>query len=121
MCVKFVSNEIERSYDATKPLEDQVLVTDQIVINYEPFDETLDKFVQEIERITKTGKIVALNIKVIHNNHIVGFRLKKRMSRASNDITLNEIIKLMVLSQAEVDKKLEDLANYCTGMNCNVK
>lgn len=121
MCVKFVSNEIERPYDSAKPLEDQVRVADQIVINYEPFDATLDKFVQEIERLAKTGTDVALNIKVNHNNNIVGFRLKKRVNKASNDITLNEIIKLMVLSQAEVDKKLGDLANYCTGINCNVK
>lgn len=121
MCVKIVSHEIERPYDSAKPLEDQVSAADQIVINYQPFDKTLDKFVQEIDRMTKNGIEAKFAIKVVHNDHIVGLKLKKQMAKASNDITLNEIIKLMVLSQAEVDKKLEDLANYCAGVNCNVK
>lgn len=119
MCIKLVNAHQEIPYDVSKPLEDQLKGCEQIVVNYEPFDKSVDKFIQEVERFAKTGVDVKLSIKVIHSDNLIGYKTKKKLRQATNDITLNEIIKLMVLSQLETDRKLEDLAKECTGIGCN--
>lgn len=115
MCIKIVNASQEIPYDANKPLEEQLKGSEQIVVNYEPFDKSVDKFLAEVERFVKTGIDAHFSIKVIHNDHIVGFKVKQQLARARNDITLNEIIKLMVLTHCSVDRKLEDLANTFNG------
>lgn len=116
MCIKLINCTQEIPYDIERPLEDQLEGCRQIVVNYEPFDKQVDKFLQEVQRFAKTGVSVNLNVKVIHNDNIAGFKVKRSLAKATNDITLNEIIKLMVLKQIEADKKLEDLANTFAGM-----
>lgn len=119
MCVKIINASHETKYDASRPLEDQIKNAQQIIVNYEPKDASIDLFLKEIERFIKTGIETNLNIKVIHNNHIFGYKLKNKMKRATNDISLNEIIKLMVLKHSNIDKKLEDMVNVCNGIGCN--
>lgn len=111
MCVKLVSQSEERAYDIDKPLEEQIKDCQQIVVNYQPFDKSVEKLCQEMQRFAKMGIDTKVSIKVVHNDNVVGFRVKKKLERASSDITLNEIIKLMVLSHHETDKKLEELFN----------
>lgn len=116
MCIKIINHQQEISYDSNKPLEEQINGAEQIVVNYEPFDKSVDKFLQEVERFTKNGIDTKLSIKVIHNDHIFGFKIKQKLKQATSDMTLNEIIKLMVLTQIETDKKLEELSNTFMGM-----
>ena len=116
MCIKIVNDKQEVSYDDSKPLEDQLLGCEQIIVNYEPFDTKIDKFLQEVDRFSRTGISEKLNIKVMHNNHIFGFKVKQKLQQASNKLVLNDIIKLMVLSQLETDRKLEELAHTFNGM-----
>lgn len=119
MCVKIVNSQHDEvPYDTSRPLEDQIQDAEQIVVNYQPSDSSVGKFLQEIERVIKTGVETKLSIKVIHNDNIFGFKLKKKMNQMTNDIRLNEIIKLMVLTHSNIDRKLEDLAKQCNGM-CN--
>lgn len=115
MCVKIVNSSQEIPYDCSRPLEEQLSGCEQIVVNYEPFDKAVDKLLSEVERIVKTGVDTKLSIKVIHNDHIFGFKVKQKLKRATNDITLNEIIKLMVLTHCSIDRKLEDLAETFNG------
>ncbi|NJO48120.1 MAG: hypothetical protein HC840_00225 [Leptolyngbyaceae cyanobacterium RM2_2_4] len=115
MCVKLVNAHQEIPYDSSKPLEEQLNGCEQIVVNYEPFDKSVDALIAEVERIARTGIDAKLTIKVVHNDHIFGFKVKQRLKRATNDITLNEIIKLMVLTHCSIDRKLEDLANTFNG------
>jgi hypothetical protein len=115
MCVKIVNNSEEVPYDCSRPLEDQLNGAEQIVVNYEPFDKSVDALLAEVERIARTGVDARLRIKVIHNDHIFGFNVKQKLKRATNNITLNEIIKLMVLTHRSIDRKLEDLANTFNG------
>lgn len=115
MCVKIVNASQETPYDASRPLEEQLSGCEQIIVNYEPFDKSVDKLLAEVERIVKTGVDAKLSIKVIHNDNIFGFKVKQKLKRATNDITLNEIIKLMVLSHSSIDRKLEDLAKTFNG------
>lgn len=116
MCIKIVNAYEEIPYDTSKPLEDQLNGCEQVIVNYEPFDKSVDKFLEEMDRFVKTGVDAKLSITVIHNDHIFGFKVKQKLKKSSNDITLNEIIKLMVLSHCAVDRKLEDLANTFNGM-----
>lgn len=116
MCIKLINSEQEIPYDISKPLEEQIKGCKQIVVNYEPFDKSVDKFLQEIERFAKTGVDAKLSIKVIHNDHLSGSNIKRKIKKATNGVALNEIIKLIVLSQIETDKKLEELANNFVGM-----
>lgn len=117
MCVKIVNDLQEIPYDCSRPLEEQITGCEQIVVNYEPFDKSVDKLLTEAERIVRTGIDTKLSIKVIHNDHIFGFKVKQKLKQATNDITLNEIIKLMVLTHCSIDRKLEDLANTFAGKN----
>jgi hypothetical protein len=108
-------------YDMDVPLEDQLCNSSQIVIDYEPFDPSVSKFLNELERFSKTGIDQKVNIKVIHNDNIAGLKLKKKAKKAENDIKVNELIKLMALSHIEADCKLEELSNLCTNRECNAK
>ena len=118
MCVKIVNAQSEIPYDSSRPLEDQLKGAEQIVVNYEPFDKSVDSLLAEVERIVRTGVDAKLKIKVVHSDHIFGFKVMQKLKKATNDITLNEIIKLMVLTHCSIDRKLEDLAKECNGM-CN--
>ena len=112
MCVKLVNQAHEEiPYDIEKPLEEQIKGCEQIVVNYEPFDKSVTKLVEEMKRFVTSGIDAKFAIKVVHNDSLSGFRVKKQMQRVTNNITLNEIIKLMVLSHMAIDKKLEDLTN----------
>ena len=116
MCIKIVNAQQEISYDADRPLEEQIAGCEQIIVNYEPFDTKIDKFLQEVDRFSRTGVNAKLSIKVIHNNNIFGFKIKQKLKQATDDMVLNDIIKLMVLSQIETDSKLKELSETCLGM-----
>lgn len=111
MCVKLVSANDVREYDVDRPLEDQIKDCERIVVNYQPFDTQVDRLLQEMQRFALTGISTNVPIQVIHNDNLLGYKAKKKLQKASNDITLNEIIKLMVLSHAALDKKLEEISN----------
>lgn len=111
MCVKIVKEDIEVSYNPGMPLEEQILGSNEVRINYKPFDRSIDRFLEEMQRFAQYGIATNLTIKVIHNDNISGFKIKQSLKKAINDITLNEIIKVMVLSHTEMDQKLSELAN----------
>lgn len=121
MCIKILKSEEEVSYDANRPLEDQIKGSKQIVVNYEPCDPSIDTFLDEVERLCKNGITASLNIKFNHNNHLNGAKMGKEMAKLSKDLDLNEVIKLMVTAQADVDKKLGEMSGICLDKNCRVK
>lgn len=113
MCIKIIRADNEVKYDISIPLEDQIKGSKQIVVDYEPNDPSLGKFLGEIERFCKTGINRNLNIKVKHNNSVMGSKIRSRMKEFANDLNLNEIIRFLSLTYSETDKKLEELANMC--------
>lgn len=121
MCVKIVRAKGEVEYDMSRPLEEQIRGSKHIVINYEPNDASVDKFLSEIDRFCQNGINANLNIKVIHNNHIAGAMVKKQVVGITKGLEFNALIKLMALAHAESDRKLEELAQYCMDGNCDVK
>lgn len=113
MCIKIVRTKEEFSYDPSKPIEDQIKGSKQILIDYKPNDTSLEKFLDEVERICKSGFSAHMNIKVVHNNFVKGMRVKKRTGQLSNGIDLNDVMKKMALMQSDMDKHLEELSNIC--------
>lgn len=112
MCIKIVRTKEEVKYDSSMPLEEQIRGSKQIVINYEPNDTSVGVFLGEINRLCKSGISANLNIKVINNNFIAGAMVKKQVNEVAEDLEINDLIKLMVTSHSETDKKLEELENY---------
>lgn len=121
MCIKIVRLSEECSYDESKPLEEQLQVGSQIIVNYDPKDPSIDKFFDEVERLCKDGVSAKLNIKFKHNNFLAGMRAKKDLFGKAKDLDINELIKLMVTVHKEADKKLEEMANICLDENYRVK
>ena len=121
MCIKIIRAEDEIKYDISKPLEEQIVGSKQIVVDYEPNDPSLMKFLCEIERFCQTGVDRTFNIKVKHNNHVMGAKAKSRIAKYSDAMNVNELIKKMALSYAETDKRLEELATICVNGCTNVK
>lgn len=115
MCVKIIKNECEIEYNPSRPLEEQIKGSTEVIVNYQPSDKSINDFLAEVQRYSKVGISAELNIKVIHNNDISGFKLRKQLKKALNDIKLNEIIKIMVISHTEMDDKLGELASKLTG------
>jgi hypothetical protein len=121
MCIKIVGARKEVSYDMNQPLEKQVIGCKQIVVDYEPEDPCIDKFLSEIERLYKHGISAKLNIEFNHRNFILGAKTGKQLAKLAKQLDYNEIIKFMVNNHAESDKKLEEIASYCMDGKCRVE
>jgi len=119
MCITIVKTKNEIPYDITRPIEEQIRGSKQVVINYEPNDPSIEHFLNEVERICQNGIACSLNIKVIHNNYINGARTSKKSKQLEMELRLNDIVKIMSTSFYNNDKKLEELANLCLNRKYN--
>jgi hypothetical protein len=113
MCViiKKIDHDVE--YDSSFPLNTQIETNDQLFIDYKENCADVESLLKEIERLRFSGEMPECDIKVNYNNTLCGFKLKKQMDKIKNDINVSELIKLMVLSYQNTNKKLEDLINAC--------
>ena len=121
MCVKILLDNSEVPYDCNLPLEMQVVNATEVRVNYQPNDVEVEKFLQEVERCAKSGCDLKMKVKICYNDFLAGFKMKKQLRRALSDISFNEIIKLMVLTQSEADRKLEELSTICLNRELNVR
>lgn len=115
MCIKIVYSNHESSYDMNESLEKQLVGSKQVVVNYEPNDPSIEKFFDEMEKFCQNGIACNVNLKVLHNDQLIGQRYKNQAIRAEKDLKVNELIRMMANCHAETDKKLEELANICLG------
>lgn len=113
MCIKILSDGLELKYDAAKPLEQQLLGCQKVVINYEPKDPDMDSFLSEMERLCKNGITCDVSIDISHSNHINGAKAHKQLKRLRKDLDLNEAIKLLVNLHSATDIKLSEMAEFC--------
>lgn len=109
MCIK-IGN---KKYDSSKPLEDQLVRASKVVIAYDPKDPDMDKFIDEMERLAKTGISCNVNLILSHNNHIKGVKARDQLKRLQKDLTLNEAIKALVNIHSELDKRLASISVFC--------
>lgn len=119
MCVRIVKGDRQIKYDMDKPLADQLAGSSEVIISYLENDRSVHKFLDEIEKYALTAYAQGLKISVLHNNLVNGVRAKRKALNSAQSMTINELIKLMVLSHRETDKALEEIAAICSGKGCN--
>lgn len=113
MCVRIIDNGVESKYDSSRPLEEQVCDNKRVVIQYEPKDRDIEKFIGEMERLCKNGVSTNVKVEIHHNNNLKGIKAKKQLKRLEKDLNINEAIKLLVNLQHSTDIALERLSNFC--------
>ena len=113
MCVKFLKDDQLISYDCSKPLMDQVSGVSEVVVEYKPKDKSVEAFLKEMQHCAKYGLNPNVKVKVEYGEMLNGYKTKKQLIGAMNDITLNEIVKLLALMQRSIDKSLEELSATC--------
>jgi hypothetical protein len=121
MCVKIIKNNIILEYDLDKDFAEQMQGSTQVVVNYRPQDEEIEHFLHEMQMCAATGMDPKLNIKIHYNDFLDGYKTKKKLKKALNDIDVNELVKLMVLSQVSADNKLEELSAMCLNREADAK
>ncbi len=116
MCVKLIRNEKSCDYDCEKTLMAQMPGCTEIQVQYRPNDESIEKFLKDIQDCAKFGLSIdpKVKISVEYGNFLSGYKTKKQIAKAISDISLNEVIKLMTLMQRGVDKKLEEIHSLIT-------
>lgn len=113
MCIKLHSDGSEFKYNASIPLEDQIQNCQRVEINYEPKDPDVESFLNEMERLCKSGISCDVKVELKHNNTIRGAKAKKQLQRLKKDLKLNEAIKILVNLYSEIDKALEEISGVC--------
>jgi hypothetical protein len=113
MCVKIFNFDSSSNYDSSKPLEEQLRNSTKVVISYEPKDTDVNIFLNEMERLAKTGVSCDVTLDVSHNDYIKGARVARQINKLKKDLNLNEAIKILVNIHSELDKKLKDISSFC--------
>ena len=113
MCIKIVKEDSEISYDPQIPLENQIKDSEEIFINYNSKDESIGKFLSEMERICAIGINLNVKINFVNTNSIEGARTKRKVKKIKKDLNINEAIKLLTSLQLKTDKTLQELAVFC--------
>lgn len=121
MCIKIIKDSSECEYDIEKPFLEQFCGSTEVIVKYRPDDEQIESFLKEMQICVNNGLNPNLNVKVQYGDSFMGFKTKKKLDKTISDIKLNEIVKLMVLSQLDVDKKLEELSSMCSKREIDVK
>lgn len=120
MCVKILRNNQEISFDPDKEFMPQMEGAEKVVVNYQPKDKEVATFIDCMEQCVKLGINPKITIQVNYEDQINGTKVKRKLKKALSDISLNEIMKLMVLSQQSTDKRLEEISHMLMKEN-NVK
>lgn len=113
MCIKILNFDASLKYDSSVPLEEQLKDAQEVVIDYDPKDPDMDVFLDEMERLAKTGISCNVRLAVSSNRHIAGAKAKRQISRLKKDLDLNEAIKILVNIHSELDKTLESISIFC--------
>jgi hypothetical protein len=113
MCVKIVRNKETVEFDPSQPLEEQVRGCKQVVINYKPEDSQLQSFMEQFDRIIKTGVGCQMNIKFSANNTLDGIRTERKIDHLSKALEFNEVIRAVATIHHETDKQLTELSQLC--------
>jgi len=117
MCVKIIRSKEEVEFNPQEPLEQQVRGAKQIVVNYDPEDKRIQSFMEQVERIVRTGVSCQMNICVKPNNTLAGLRVERQFEMFNEELKMNEVVKALVKSHHETDKRLMEMSEMCLGRN----
>lgn len=113
MCVKIVRTKEVLEFDPSQPLELQVKGAKQVVVDYHPEDLQIVAFMEQFERIVKSGIGFQMNLKFNSNHTLEGYRLDRKVENLNNELELNDIINQMVALTAHADQRLCELVGMC--------
>lgn len=113
MCIKIVKTHEEVEFEPNEPLEYQVRGAKQVVINYDPDDDRIQSFMDQMGRIVKSGVSCQMNIKVNSTNSLKSYQFERQLEEASKNLQVNEAITMLVKKQHETDKKLSEMQQIC--------
>ena len=113
MCIKILNSQSSLKYDSSKSLEEQLKDAQEVVIDYDPKDPDMDRFLEEMEKLAQTGINCGVSLELIHNNFIKGIKARKQINRIRKDLDVNEAIKFLVNIHSEFDKQLEAISVFC--------
>jgi cell fate (sporulation/competence/biofilm development) regulator YlbF (YheA/YmcA/DUF963 family) len=114
MCIKIVHSHQEVEFEPTEPLERQVKGARQIIIDYSPDDARIQSFMDQMDRIVKTGVSCQMNIQVKPNNTLNAYRFERKVEKAKKELDLNQAVAMLVKNQSETDQKLCELESICS-------
>jgi hypothetical protein len=113
MCITIVRSHEEVEFEPSQPLEYQVRGAKQVVISYDPDDNGIRSFMEQMDRIVKTGVSCQMNIKVNNNSYLNGQKLDRQLKKLSVDLDVNEVVKVLVNNHLETDRKLNEISEMC--------
>lgn len=112
MCVKIKTLSNSTLYRSDIPLVDQIKESNEILVYYKmEKDEDVELFIEELERMLRSGVDFDMKVKVIHNNHLNGARAKKKIERLLKGFQVNTVVKHAVKNHANIDRELKDMVN----------
>jgi hypothetical protein len=120
MCIRIVNSNSENQYDTDVPLENQLTEFSHIRIEYEPKDPSLNRFLSEMQRLCKIGISTNVSVNFLHNNHLSGIKAKRQITKLAEDLNVNQAIKLLTKLQANTDRKLREMSEFCLKGNKRV-
>lgn len=121
MCIKMIIDDLPYAYDPDRNFLEQAKRCSEVIVEYAPDDEQIVSFLKEIQTCVKNGTNLNLNVRVNYGQYLAGFKTKKEIKQALSDINLNEIVKLMTISQHGAEKTLEELSSICLNREMNGK
>lgn len=104
-------------FDPSKPLEVQARGAKQVVINYSPTDSNVTRFMEEFERIARSGVGFQVSIKFNSNHSLEGYRAERQVEKIMNDLEINELTKKLVKFHHTAEKQLMEMQDMCMGSN----
>lgn len=116
MCVKILKSGVSSEFDPSEPLEYQARGAEKIVVNYNPVDPTIgnvEVFVDEMERLCKSGISCNVDIQFNSNNYLKGLKIERKLERLREKLGINEVVKKMVINFDECQRKLKELSSMC--------
>lgn len=115
MCIKIVRTTEEFEFDPGQPLEQQVRGAKKVIIDYNPNDSRIDSFMDQIQRIIRTGTGCSMNIQVNPNNSLAGLRFERQLELFNRDLEINEVVSSLTQMHNNVYKKLSEIYDMCRG------
>jgi hypothetical protein len=113
MCVKIIGTHEEKEFDPELPLEQQVKGSKQVVISYKADDSRLDAFMSQMDRIIKTGIGCQMNIRFDSNHSLAGYQFERELKKTSENLDINDAVRMLVEKHYVADKKLSELEQLC--------
>jgi hypothetical protein len=113
MCVKIICTDHEHEFNPNEPLELQVMGAKEILVSYDPEDTRIGSFVDQMERIVKSGIDCKFAISVDPKNDLNGLRLSRKLEKLKLNLDINEAVKKLTLFHSETDKKIQEIAEMC--------